>query len=249
MRGTLPGIPMAESGYAQGVALESSKFSGSPRHSAIVRVTHSIYALSFFALVVSGVAILLAHTRFYWGETGGEGAPSLFALPLRLHRPTVSGWGRNLHFLSAWVCLLNGVIYVVSGLASHHFSKNLLPTKTLLSWSSLSRVLLSHLQFKRPTEQEALTYNVLQRLACLSVIFLFFPIMVLTGLAMSPGITAGVPLLVTMCGGQQSARTIHFLVANFLVFFLVVHILMVSLAGFTKRVRAMITGHSPAAKE
>lgn len=217
---------------------------GAPRHSAVVRVTHSIYALSFFALVVSGVAILLAHTRFYWGETGGEGAASLFNLPLKLHRPNVSGWGRNLHFLAAWICVLNGMIYVVSGLASHHFSKNLLPTKKLLSWSSSSRVLLSHLQFKRPTEQDARSYNVLQRLAYLSVIFVFFPIMVLTGLAMSPGITPAMPILVTMFGGQQSARTIHFFVANFLVLFLVVHIVMVCLAGFTRRVRAMITGHS-----
>lgn len=68
--------------------------------------------------------------------------------------------------------------------------------------------------------------------------------MVLTGLAMSPGITPAMPVLVTMFGGQQSARTIHFFVANFLVLFLVVHIVMVCLAGFTRRVRAMITGDS-----
>jgi thiosulfate reductase cytochrome b subunit len=221
----------------------------SPRHSALVRITHWVYTLSFFALVVSGVAILLAHTRFYWGETGGEGAPSLFDLPLRLHRPDVSGWGRNLHFLSAWICVLNGFVYVVFGLASNHFRKNLIPTRALLSWTSLGHVVSSHLKFKRPTEEEALSYNVLQRCAYLSIIFLFLPIMALSGLAMSPNITSAVPQLVTLFGGQQSARTIHFFIADFLVLFLVVHITMVFVAGFTKRVRAMITGDGTVRKE
>src|SRR5215510_7226956 len=81
---------MADSAYSRGGAFQLSKSLRLPRHSAIVRVTHWIQALSFFALVVSGIAILLAHTRFYWGETGGEGAPPLLALPLRLHRPDVS---------------------------------------------------------------------------------------------------------------------------------------------------------------
>ena len=112
---------MAESAYLPGLAIQNSEVLDSSRHSALVRVTHWIHALSFFALVVSGIAILLAHTRFYWGDTGGEGAPSLFDLPLPLHRANVSGWGRSLHFLSAWICLLNGFFYAVCGLVSQHF--------------------------------------------------------------------------------------------------------------------------------
>ena len=107
---------MAESAYLPGLAIQNSEVLDSPRHSALVRVTHWIHALSFVALVVSGIAIPLAYTRFYWGETGGEGAPSLFDLPLPLHRANVSGWGRSLHFLSAWICVLNGLLYAVSGL-------------------------------------------------------------------------------------------------------------------------------------
>jgi thiosulfate reductase cytochrome b subunit len=240
---------MAESTYLPGLAIQNSEVLRSSRHSALVRVTHWIHALSFFALVVSGIAILLAHTRFYWGETGGEGATSLFDLPLPLHRANVSGWGRSLHFLSAWICLLNGFFYAVSGLVSQHFRKNLLPARAALSWSSIARAVSDHLHLKRPTEEESLTYNVLQRFAYLAVVFLFFPLIILTGLAMSPAITSAVPTLVTIFGGQQSARTIHFFIANFLVLFLLVHIAMVCLAGFTKRVRAMITGHSAARKE
>jgi len=120
-RNTFPKNCMAESAYLPGLAIQNSEVLDSSRHSALVRVTHWIHALSFFALVVSGIAILLAHTRFYWGDTGGEGAPSLFDLPLPLHRANVSGWGRSLHFLSAWTCVLNGFFYAVSGLVSQHF--------------------------------------------------------------------------------------------------------------------------------
>lgn len=101
--------------------------------------------------------------------------------------------------------------------------------------------------FKRPTDHNS--YNVLQRLSYLSVIFLFFPLMIITGFAMSPAITSVFPQFVTVFGGQQTARTLHFFIANFLVLFLLVHIAMVILAGFTARMRAMITGRNPAAKE
>jgi thiosulfate reductase cytochrome b subunit len=125
----------------------------------------------------------------------------------------------------------------------------LLPAKAALSWSSIAHAVSDHLHLKRPTEEGSQTYNVLQRLAYLAVVFLFFPLIILTGLAMSPAITSAVPSLVIIFGGQQSARTIHFFIANFLVLFLLVHIAMVCLAGFTKGVRAMITGHSAARRE
>src|SRR6202162_3564971 len=93
----------------------------SPRHSAVVRVTHWINALSFFGLLVSGFAIILAHPRFYWGETGALGTPSLLDLPLPFMKGGPSGWGRNLHFLSAWVCVFNGSLYALSGIFTRHF--------------------------------------------------------------------------------------------------------------------------------
>src|SRR5215831_1316790 len=92
------------------------------RHSLLVRVTHWINVLVFLSLTVSGAAILLAHPRFYWGETGGFGSPALLELPLPLNLDQ-SGWGRSLHFLSAWVCVLNGFLYVLAGIMAHHFGR------------------------------------------------------------------------------------------------------------------------------
>ena len=239
---------MERSAYLPALAIQDSDVLDRPRHSAMVRVTHWIYTLSFFALVVSGLAILIAHPRLYWGETGAVGTSSLLDLPI----PFVlghSGWGRYLHFLAAWVSVLNGLVYALSGLFTQHFRKHLLPSKADLAWDSVRRVVLNHLGLKRPSEEESHTYNVLQRLAYLAVVFVLFPLVIVTGFAMSPAINSVVPTLVIIFGGHQSARTIHFFAAGLLVLFLVVHVAMVSLAGFTDSVRAMITGHSAAKKE
>src|SRR2546430_5164455 len=91
------------------------------RHSVLVRVTHWMTAASFAALVVSGVAILLAHPRLYWGETGVVGMPSLVDLPLPFVLTGQSGWGRSLHFLSAWIAVATGVVYLVGGARAKHF--------------------------------------------------------------------------------------------------------------------------------
>jgi len=214
----------------------------SKRHSVLVRITHWIVALSFFGLLVSGIAILLAHPRLYWGETGAVGTPSLFDLPL----PFVlahSGWGRYLHFLSAWACVLAGLIYFIAGLFTQHFRRNFLPTRGDLDWHRISNVISEHLHFKPSHEEEFWRYNVVQQLTYLAVVFLLFPLMIWSGLAMSPAITSVFPSLVTVFGGQQSARTIHFFVTNFLVLFLFVHIAMLCITGFRTRVRAMITGY------
>jgi thiosulfate reductase cytochrome b subunit len=176
--------------------------------------------IGFFGLLVSGIAILLAHPRLYWGETGNMGTPSILDLPLPFVLTGQTGWGRSLHFLSAWACVLNGLLYVVSGLLTRHFRKDLWPAG----------------------EAEPLAYNVPQRLTYLLVIAVLFPLMIWTGLAMSPAVTSVFPALVTGLGGQQSARTIHLFAAGSLVLFLIGHITMVWRAGFRNQVQAMITG-------
>lgn len=232
---------MADSAYLPGVAIRGSDRLDFPRHSAVVRVTHWITALSFIALLVSGILILIAHPRLYWGETGGVGAPSLIDLPIPF-KIGYSGWGRYLHFPSAWVSVAAGLVYLFAGLYTRHFSRNLLPAKADLTWEQVKRSVLIDLHLKRPTGEESRTYNVLQRLAYLVVVFILFPLIILSGLAMSPAIASVVPALRSSFGGQQSARTIHFFVASFLVLFLFVHVVMVCLAGFTSRTWAMITG-------
>jgi thiosulfate reductase cytochrome b subunit len=144
---------------------------------------------------------------------------------------------------------LTGLLYAVYGLFTGHFRKNLFPARADLSWRALSRVVANHLRFQPPDEAEAWSYNALQRLTYLFVIFVLFPLVIWTGLAMSPAVASAFPAAVTVIGGQQSARTIHFFVSALLVLFLLVHIAMVCLTGFRCRMRAMITGRAGAHKE
>src|SRR5262249_30048834 len=117
-----------------------------PRHSLLVRVTHWIFALSFFALLVTGIEILISHPRFYWGETGHVLTEPLFQIPIPASRslvktgynyvmPDQNGWSRALHFQSAWLVVLTGLLYALYGVFAGHFRKNLLPAKSHLSWS------------------------------------------------------------------------------------------------------------------
>ena len=99
------------------------------------------------------------------------------------------------------------------------------------------------MRFTRPSEEEAWSYNLLQRLTYLLVIFVLFPLVVWTGLAMSPAFASVFPVAIKVLRGRQSARTLHFFVSILLVLFLFAHVFMVCLAGFRKRVGAMITGH------
>ena len=227
-----------------------------PRHSAIVRVTHWITALSFLALLVSGMEIVISHPRFYWGENGNVLTPALFSFPIPSSRATVptgygyvlpdqNGWSRYLHFEAAWILVLAGVLYVIVGLFSGHFRKNLLPDPADRSWGAFTGGLADHLRFTRRVEADASSYNLLQRLVYLIVIFGLFPLVILTGLAMSPAFVSAVPSSVTVFGGRQSARTLHFVIAMSLVLFLLVHVGMVWRSGFRNHVRAMITGRTP----
>ena len=221
------------------------------RHTPLVRVTHWIAAACFLAMLVSGTGILISHPRFYWGEDGNVMTPSLFNLPIPSSDSSVNtgyafvlasqnSWSRSLHFQTAWVLLFTGALYTVAGLLNRHFRDNLLPALADLRPQAFGHVVVQHLKFRRPAESGS--YNVLQRVTYLGVLFLLFPLVVWTGLAMSPAITAAWPAIVTVLGGRQSARTLHFFVAIALVLFVLVHLAMVIRAGFKDRTRAMITG-------
>lgn len=158
--------------------------------------------------------------------------------------PDQNGWSRYLHFQSAWLAVGTGLLYVAYGTFNGHFRRDLLPVSSDRSLRALTVAVGQHLRFRRPSEEEAWSYNTVQRLTYLFVIFVLFPLVIWTGLAMSPAIASAVPAAVTLLGGQQSARTLHFFVSGFLVLFLLIHILMVCLAGFRNRVRAMITGRA-----
>jgi thiosulfate reductase cytochrome b subunit len=225
----------------------------SPRHTLLVRVTHWITVISFVALLVTGVEILISHPRFYWGEVGHSRTPPLFQIPIPSSRATVptgygyvlpdqNGWSRSLHFEAAWALVLTGLVYVLYGLWTRHFRKNLFPAPADRTWSAFRRVIAKHLRLAPPDEADSHSYNVLQRVTYLLVIFVLVPLVIWTGLAMSAGFTAAVPWAVNSLGGRQSARTLHFFVSVSLVLFLLVHFAMVVLTGFASRMREMITG-------
>jgi thiosulfate reductase cytochrome b subunit len=228
-----------------------------PRHAALVRITHWLTALCFLALLVSGLEIVVSHPRFYWGESANVLTPALFSLPIPASRSTVptgygfvlpdqNGWSRYLHFQTAWVLVLTGALYVIWGAMSGHFRRNLLPGPRDRSLQAVSRALGAHLRLARLNVDDHWSYNLVQRLTYLAVIFALFPLVIWTGLAMSPAFVSALPATVTLLGGRQSARTLHFLVSLSLAVFVLVHVAMVWLAGFGIRVRAMITGAAPA---
>ncbi len=148
--------------------------------------------------------------------------------------------GRRWHFFFAWIFVLNGLTYAAVSLWSGHLRHDLLPR-----WRELRHIgatIADHIRLRFPHGKEAMRYNVLQKLAYLLVVFGLGPLAVLTGLTMSPTITAGFPGLLWFFGGHQSARTIHFIVAfSFLAFF-IVHLAMVLLTGLWNNLRSMVTG-------
>jgi thiosulfate reductase cytochrome b subunit len=98
------------------------------------------------------------------------------------------------------------------------------------------------LRLRIPPASSGPHYGLLQKCAYSLVLFLAAPLMVLTGLAMSPAVTAALPSLLRLFGGYQSARTVHFFTFVALLLFVFVHIVMVVKSGFRRQIRAMTMG-------
>jgi len=225
-----------------------------------VRATHWITFIAFMALLITGGEIVISHPRFYWGEVGNVNTHPLFVIPIPASRDTVptgynyvmpdqNGWSRYLHFEAAWVAVLTAIVYGLYGIFSGHFRKNLIPKRADWTWRAYWDRIALYLRRKRPDRAEDSSYNVLQRTAYLAVIFVLFPLIIWTGLAMSPTFTSAFPATSELLGGRQSARTIHFFVSGLLLLFLFVHVVMVALSGFRSRMRAMITGNTRDSEE
>lgn len=150
--------------------------------------------------------------------------------------------GRRWHFFFAWLFVINGFVYVLYGFALGHFRRDLAPSAEEISPRHLKQEIADHARLRFPKGEKARHYNALQKLTYLIVIFIMLPLMLATGLTMSPGIDAGYPFLLDVFGGRQSARSIHFICAWSIVLFVIVHVLMVILSGLWNNVRSMITG-------
>lgn len=179
------------------------------------------------------------------GVSTGEGGRSAErAFPSWATIPSLQdlATGRRWHFFFAWLLVINSALYFVIGFFTRHIQKDLIPTPAQWRLRNIVTDFFNHLRLRFPTGDAARDYNVLQKIAYLGVLFVLAPLILATGLTMSPGIDAGYPWLLTLFGGRQSARTIHFLCAMTVVAFIAVHLTMVVLAGPTNELRSMITG-------
>jgi thiosulfate reductase cytochrome b subunit len=150
--------------------------------------------------------------------------------------------GRRWHFFFAWLFVANGLSYLATAIVRGHFARDLLPSGKELNPRNLWHEILDHARLRFPRGDAARHYNALQKLTHVIVIAVLLPPMVLTGLAMSPGMDSVAPVLPDLFGGRPSARTVHFFTASSLVLFFMVHILMVLLSGPLNNMRSMITG-------
>lgn len=175
-------------------------------------------------------------------KTEGEWMPRAFPAWLTLPSYQDLAAGRRWHFFFAWVFVVNGLVYLGYGLLSRHFRRDLVPDRRELAPRHLWREIIDHARLRFPKGEEARHYNALQKLTYIVVIAALLPLMVLTGLTMSPGVDAAFPVLLDIFGGRQSARTLHFITASLLVTFVAVHVAMVILSGPWNNMRSMVTG-------
>jgi thiosulfate reductase cytochrome b subunit len=190
---------------------------------------------------IKGVTAILGHQFDTTGVLGysngmGRGFPAWATVPS-------AKWlamGRQWHLFFAWLFVINGLIFTVYAFASRHATRDLAPTGK--DWRGIGKSLRDHLTLRHPIGEEAKRFNVLQKLAYAGILFIVGPMIVLTGLAMSPTIDAGFPWLLTIFGGRQAARTIHFAACFSFVGFMLIHIAQVILAGFFNNIRSMVTG-------
>jgi len=199
-------------------------------------VPHGVTSIGGARFVTTGV---LGVSYDFDGAMVRRAFPAWLTLPATPSLALARDW----HFLMAWLFAFNGAVYLVFGITSGHFRRDLAPGADQLRPRHILADIADHIRLRAPRGEPARRYNVLQKLAYLIVIFLLLPTMVLSGLTMSPAITAALPFLFDLFGGRQSARTIHFLVANLLVLFVLVHVFEVFVAGVFNQMRAMITGH------
>lgn len=251
------------------------------RQSIFTRVTHWVWVIALFFLLLSGLQIWNAHPALYIGEQSGfefdnailrigaENTPEgprgvttifgqkfdttgLLGMSGSASRPEYvgfPGWltipsfrdlatGRVVHFFFAWVLVGTLAVWLIASLANGHLWRDLILKPRDLR--ALPSDILDHVRFRF---RHGRSYGPLQKAAYFVVFVALFPLIILTGLTMSPGMDAAWPWLVDLFGGRQTARTLHFLVMAALVLFFVVHIVMVVLAGPINELRSMITGY------
>ncbi|MEG3124350.1 cytochrome b/b6 domain-containing protein [Sphingomonas sp. GB1N7] len=217
------------------------------RHRLTTRIWHWLNVVTIFIMIGSGLTILNAHPHLYWGAYGAnfDSAwlhtphwPSYLTIPAGYNLAIARRW----HLTFALVFAFGLLFLMVSSLINRHFQRDLRVRLAELRPAALLHDLKEHLAFRFHDPKHPSAYNIFQKLSYVLVIFILIPLMILTGLTMSPGMNAAWPWLLDVFGGRQSARSIHFIAAFGLVAFIIVHLTLVILAGPINEVRSMITG-------
>jgi thiosulfate reductase cytochrome b subunit len=245
------------------------------RQRLMTRITHWVWAVSLFFLMLTGLQIFNAFPSLHIGiESGFDYDNAIFAITAREVDGEVQGvtrilgtefdttgilgvsqgevrafpaamtipsktslaTGRVIHFFFAWVLVITLAVWLIASALNGHL-RQLIPT--LADLRALPQDLKDHARLRF---HHGASYNVLQKLAYASVLFLALPLMILTGLSMSPGFNAAAPWLLDLFGGRQTARTIHFLTMLGLLGFFAVHMAMILLAGPLSEMRSIVTG-------
>jgi thiosulfate reductase cytochrome b subunit len=244
------------------------------------RVTHWLWAICLFFLLLSGLQIFMARPDLYLGIQSGFGFDNSFlsigayfdgpnmrgltelfgfrfdttgwlgaiwvdgnmqarTFPVWMTIPSYRdlGTGRVVHFFFAWLLVATLMVWLVASLFNGHLRRDVVPTPTDLR--AIPSDIASHAKLRL---RHGRRYSALQKLSYAGVLLVALPLIILTGLAMSPGMNAFAPWMVDVFGGRQTARTLHFLLMLALVAFFVVHIVMVFAAGPLNELRSIITG-------
>ena len=215
------------------------------RHAPSTRIWHWINAVSVIVLFMSGLNISNAHPRLYWGDAGFAVADAW------LEVPRFPGWitipshyslaaARDWHVIFALIFGFSLLAFMIAALFNRHIVRDIFARAKEWRWSNIRTDIAEHLKLN--FEHGEGKYNILQKIAYSAVLFVLLPGMILTGMAMSPGMEAAWPFLTDIFGGRQSARSIHFLFAWSLCGFFLLHIALVLLAGPVGQLRDMITG-------
>lgn len=222
------------------------------RHRLSTRLWHWTNAVTLLVMLMSGLMIFNAHPRLYWGHYGanpdtawlqigamdGVAFPGWITLPSDYSLADARLW----HLAFAWVLAFGLLVYLVWSLFNRHIERDLHITKEEWAPAHILHDVKEHAALRFPAGAAALRYGILQKLSYCAVLFVLLPLVILSGLAMSPALDAAWPLLVDLFGGRQSARSLHFIAMAGLVAFSAVHIVMVLLAGPFNELRSMITG-------
>lgn len=209
------------------VEVQAMDTNGDGRRGTVRFGRHSIDTTGFLGVSGSGDALM------------SRGFPAWATLPSYQDLAT----GRRWHLFFSWVFVINGLLYLIYNAVTGHLRKSIVPRRDELRFKHIWHELKDHARFRWPTGEADKSYNALQKITYVLIIFVALPMMVLTGLSMSPGFNAIAPWTLDLFGGRQSARTLHFISMAIVVGFIVLHVALVLLAGPWNLMRSMVTGN------